>query len=238
MAQKDRAIVKNDAVDSSDSQAPAALTARLHKALNGRSPAWLAKASGVKDATVRKYLAGGQPTVIPAVKLANALGVRLAWLLTGEGSMTGAEVTQAKGADLFDASEADWVFLPYYRFASELTFFQAIPVETYPVRRDALRRSLGVESGLWVTAMPNGLPGIAEEGDTIVCRNATFAEPGHAYLLGVDGNLVARRFGPAGFYVDDPSEPILGRQEAQLAGVFPVGEILARFGLSPIRPRA
>lgn len=152
--------------------------------------------------------------------------------------MTGPEVTQAKGFDLFDASEADWVFLPFYRWESELTFFKPITVETFPVRRDTLRRSLGTETGLWVTAMPaGGLPGIAEEGETIVCRNATFPTPGRAYLIGVDGHVIARRFGALGFYVEDQAQPMIRTQDVELAGIFPIGQILARFGLSPVSPR-
>lgn len=238
MAQKNRAIVKDDASGSSDSQEASAFTLRLRTALGDRSPAWLSRASGVKDASVRKYLAGGHPTVLPAIRLANALGVRLDWLLTGQGAMTDEPVAAAPGAHLFDAAAADWVFLPYYQFTSSLTFFTPTTVEVYPVRRDLLRRALGAEKGLWVTLMPaGGLAGIADEGDPIICRNAAFAEPGRAYLVGVDGNLMARRFGPHGFYVTNAAEPTIQLEEIPLRGVIPVGEILARFGLSPVGPR-
>ncbi len=214
------------------------MTARLKEALGTRTPAWLAQASGIKDASVRKYLKGGQPTIIPAVRLANALGVRLSWLLAGEGPMHGPEEVvpaRAPGHHLFDASEADWVFLPHYRFESAMAVFSPIVLETFPVRRDWIRRTLGIERGLWVTEMPTDeLPSVAQRGETVVCRNVIGLEEGRAYILGLDGNLIVRRFTPQGFRVDSPNSEVIDIRSATQRGMLPIGVIIARFGLSPI----
>jgi transcriptional regulator with XRE-family HTH domain len=224
--------------DSSD-----AFAARLRAALKrvDRSAAWLASEVDLSPATVGKYLRGSQPTIIPAVKLAAALGVRLDWLLAGQGEMLGPEdapASRAAGHHLFEASEQDWVFLPHYSFQSTINSFIPITTETFPVRRDWLKRSLGTERGLWVTEMPTGeLPSVAAEGESIVCRNSLGLEPGRAYILGLDGNLIVRRYTTAGFVTEDESQAPLTTEEALLQGAFPVGEILARFGLSPVPTR-
>lgn len=240
MAQNDRAIVREDASASDDSQAPSALTARLREALGDRTAAWLAKESGIKDASIRKYLAGGQPTVLPAVKMADALGVRLTWLLAGQGPMRGPEeqpAQKASGHQLFDAAEADWVFLPFYRFESAMQVFTPVVTETFPVRRDWIKRTLGVTAGLWVTEMPvDDMPSVAEKGEAIICRNAMFLEMGAAYLLGLDGNMIVRRYTVDGLHTDRSAE-VISPAEAQLKGVIPIGEILARFGLSRVVPK-
>lgn len=207
--------------------------------MGDRTPAWLAQASGIKDASVRKYLRGAQPTVIPAVALASALGVRLSWLLAGEGAMQGPEEPERPKAPLhqfFDAAEADWVFLPYYRFERAMDAFNPIVTETFPVRRDWVKRAFGVERGLWLTEMPTDeLPSVAAAGETIVCRNVIVPEYGRAYILGQDGNLMVRRYSDVGFLSElagiKPIEPA----EANLNGFALVGVIVGKIGASPIR---
>lgn len=53
---------------------------RLKVALGDRSPAWLSTRAGIPDGTIRKYLAGSEPTIGNAAKIASALGVSLDWL--------------------------------------------------------------------------------------------------------------------------------------------------------------
>lgn len=170
--------------------------------------------------------------------LASALGVRLSWLLAGEGAMLGPEEPERPKAPLhqfFDAAEADWVFLPHYRFERAMDSYTPHITETFPVRRDWVRSAFGVERGLWLTEMPtNELPSIAAAGETIVCRNVIVPEYGRAYILGQDGNLTVRRYSEQGFWSElygvKPIEP----SEADLNGFSLVGVIVGKIGASPV----
>lgn len=58
---------------------------RLEKAMGQISKSELARRSGLSEASIRKYLKGGSyPTIDSAAKVADACGVSLNWLLTGE----------------------------------------------------------------------------------------------------------------------------------------------------------
>jgi len=222
-------------------QVAAQYAARLKAALEakGVTPAWLAKKAGIPDRSVRNQLEGTEPKIVSAIALASALEVNLAWLLTGAGQMTAPEPPpRSSGSGLFDASEADWVFLPHYAFESAIASMSNTLTHTYPVPRHLLNNQLGTARNLWVTNMPTDeLPSVATKGEPIICRNALILEPGKVYVLSLDGNLVVRRLTLRGFSTDDEHAPALSLQEAQLRDSFPVGEVLARFGLSPVASR-
>ncbi|SPW34030.1 Helix-turn-helix [Edwardsiella tarda] len=58
---------------------------RLKKAMGNTSKSELARRSGLSEAAVRKYLKGDSyPTIDSAAKVADACGVSLNWLLTGQ----------------------------------------------------------------------------------------------------------------------------------------------------------
>lgn len=197
------------------------------------------------DASLRKYLNGAQPTIIPAVQIASALGVTLDWLTGGVGPKTIEEAANLKvseravGRDLFDAAEADWVFLPHYSFESAFDSFAPIIRETYPVRRDWLNNALGTAKGLWMTDMPGAdLPEVAGAGQTVICRNSADLTLGKAFILGVDGHLIVRRLsildGELAFTSDLPDAPTIALSDDYI----PVGQILARYGVSPVHAKA
>ncbi|ODT57006.1 MAG: hypothetical protein ABS77_13385 [Phenylobacterium sp. SCN 69-14] len=115
--------------------------------------------------------------------------------------------------------------------------FTPVVTETFPVRKDWLKRALGVSTGLWITEMPvDEMPTVAERGEAIICRNTMFLELGGAYLLGLDGNLIVRRYTSEGLGTDH-GPGLLTTADAQLKGVVPIGQILARFGLSRVAPK-
>lgn len=60
---------------------------RLRLALGRQSLNSLATASGVAHSLLRKYLAGSEPGLDKAARIAQSLGVTLSWLATGEGPM-------------------------------------------------------------------------------------------------------------------------------------------------------
>ncbi|EKP2867478.1 helix-turn-helix transcriptional regulator [Escherichia coli] len=58
---------------------------RLEKAMGGLNKSEIARRSGLSEASVRKYLRGDSyPTIDSAARVADACGVSLMWLLTGE----------------------------------------------------------------------------------------------------------------------------------------------------------
>lgn len=59
---------------------------RLGIAIGATTPAALAKATGIPDSTIRKYLAGSSPSIENAALLAEALGVSLDWLASMPGA--------------------------------------------------------------------------------------------------------------------------------------------------------
>lgn len=243
MTQSRRSISRNIATSNDASQSTTPFVERLIEALNGRSVAWLAKESGVNDGTLRNYLRGTQPTIIPAVQIASALGTTLDWLLGGIGPKTKAEADRARlaertvGRELFDAAEAEWVFIPFYSFESYFDSYAPNIRETYPVRKDWLNRSFGTSTGLWMTHMPSDdLPDVAAAGETIICRNVRDISAGGVFILGVDGSLFARRLsGIDGDYFFESDRPDAPRISVACDYVL-VGSVLARYGVSPVAP--
>lgn len=64
-----------------------AITHRLNQAIPSGRAADVARRSGVSYNSLQKYLDGRQPRPAVLVALAKATGVRIEWLLTGEGLM-------------------------------------------------------------------------------------------------------------------------------------------------------
>ncbi|WP_299174376.1 helix-turn-helix domain-containing protein [uncultured Brevundimonas sp.] len=241
MSRPDR-LNKRDIVISNDRrQEVTPFLARLKEGLAGRSVAWLAKESGVNDGTIRNYLRGAQPTIIPALQIANALGVTLDWLIGGVGPRTTELAHKERRADkeLFDASQADWVFVPRYTFDSTFDSFTPIVRDTYPIPRDWLNRTLGTSYGLWITEMPgDDLPDVAQPGEAIICKNSADLTPGRAFLVGQMGQLMARRLelvvGLPNFVSEQPEKPLISMSD----DFVPVGQILGRYGVVPVRSRS
>jgi transcriptional regulator with XRE-family HTH domain len=64
-----------------------AITARLREAIPDGDGAEVGRRAGVPYASLREYLRGRQPKPAALVAIARAAGVRLDWLMTGEGPM-------------------------------------------------------------------------------------------------------------------------------------------------------
>lgn len=230
-------ITRSD--DSRQGDAAAGFTARLKAELGSRSPAWLAREAQLPDASVRKYLAGSQPTIIPAIAIADALGVSLEWLLSGSGEKTRAHSKPVPGANLFDATSEDWVFVPRYRFDVSLAAVSQYVVETFPMRRAWLNKAVGTTKGIWITEMPAGMSSVADAGDTILCMNDYQLDVGRVYIIVLDGQVTVRRvvgsdLGGLALRADGP--PVVDTMLSDLSpGSFSmVGRVIAKIELSPI----
>lgn len=67
------------------------LSGRLQIALGDEPQAAFARRAEVAESVLRKYLAGAMPSADRLVRLADAAGVRIAWLAAGRGPKKGSE---------------------------------------------------------------------------------------------------------------------------------------------------
>lgn len=125
--------------------------------------------------------------------------------------------------------------MPHYDFEGGFESFAPVIRETYPVRRDWLNNQIGSTTGLWLTEMPSDdLPHIAHAGETVICRNSADLRPGRAFILGVDGQLIARqlrRRDDSVVFLNDAEDAAPIYQDDDY---IPMGQILARYGLSKV----
>lgn len=221
-------------------EGPTGFSLRLADALTGKTAAAIAREIGVAPSSLQRYLSGSIPAADTALKLAKALGVSAEWLIAGSGPRDVLPTSaNSAGARLFDAASAEWVFVPRYRFDLVMTAVSSVVIETYPMRRDWLYRSLGTVEHIWITEMPtDDMPSVAAQGDTIICRNALDIREGLAYVFSLDGQLVVRRavvdpdLGLA-LRTDDPTKAVEPLSD-HLINLTMIGRVLAKISLSPV----
>lgn len=123
-----------------------------------------------------------------AVKVAQALGVTVDWLLTG------ANAAEASPPTLVAVDDADFVRLPRFDLAQLTDDGKGLRVETIPVRKDWLYRRILTTSNLWLTELPaDNEPLGLQEGDVVICSDVR-AE-------GVQDNWVCIFRAPTGLFV-------------------------------------
>jgi len=122
-----------------------------------------------------------------ALRLAQALDVSVEWLISG--------TAPEPGHGLIAADEADWVFVPRLQLHEFTETGKPEPIETVPLRRDWLNRTIYTASNLFITVLPaHTLEAVGDEGDPILCRDATHHNEEGVYLYFWDGVPVVRRF--------------------------------------------
>ncbi|MEB0965002.1 helix-turn-helix transcriptional regulator [Citrobacter braakii] len=85
---------------------------RLEKAMGGLNKSEVARRSGLSEASVRKYLRGDSyPTIDSAARVADACGVSLTWLLTGEQQQDSGSILHEKCESKFDSHEDSIEFI-------------------------------------------------------------------------------------------------------------------------------
>jgi len=189
----------------------------------------LSRASGVRPQLISEYVSGKKVAGAENLfALADALDVYPRWLLLGEGAMfeppelAGDEATRLPLYDLFEFNEMG----------------KPKPREEVAIPSRWLMAAVRTTSGLWLAEMPSdALPDVAAEGQTIICRDPQSPlQDNHAYILLLDGRLIARRI-------------IVGREGLTLSGgehmaeitlrpdeldrLIPVGRVLAAITLNP-----
>jgi len=94
-------------LSSSASELESEFSGRLRQLIGTRPLLQFAKKSGISDSLIRKYLRGSLPGMDNLIALADAGGVRVGWLATGEPPMRAGEAPESlgkQGADM-DALE-------------------------------------------------------------------------------------------------------------------------------------
>ncbi|WP_242415052.1 helix-turn-helix domain containing protein [Sphingomonas panni] len=161
---------------------------RIISAVGDRPLSWLARETGLPESSLGDATKRGIAKVDMAVKVAQALGVTVDWLLTGSTSVgTAASLLVA-------ADDAEFIRLPRFDLAQLTDDGKGARVETIPVRKDWLYRRILTTSNLWLTELPaDNDPLGLQEGDVVICSDVR-AE-------GVQDNWVCIFRAPTGLFV-------------------------------------
>lgn len=186
-----------------------------------------------------KYLKGSMPGADNALRIADALGVSMRWLVTGEGPERSGNASLVA-----DAGEVDWVLLPRYDLAGFTPEAKPQPMETVPVAKHWLNRNWYASTGLWLTAMPpTHHEGMPAEGDDILIRDATVRTDAGTYLYLYNGVPLVRRWtdsnadwggSPLKSELDGVSAPRQAYQFDEPEGMRIVGRVLGSIKVNPL----
>ncbi len=163
-------------------------------ALGDRGRGWLARETGLPNSTIGDAIQRGPAKVEVAIKLAQALGVSLDWLLTGAGEGT---TTAPAAGTLRLADDASWIDVPEYDLREMTDESLGRAVVTAPIRRDWLNINFRASSDLWMTRLLSDYPPAAlAEGTLVLCRTVRPEQltEGHVCLWRVAERVVAGRF--------------------------------------------
>lgn len=172
---------------------------RILSELNGRDYAWLSQRTGIPASTISDYVQRGISRADNAVKIADALGISLDWLLKDHPSIPAAPPI-GRPAWLTDAANSDWVALPEYDLRTFTESGKGEPLASTAFRRDWLNRTLLTDSGLWTTRLLSAYPPAdLKEGEQVIVQDHSLADlaEGHLCLWGLEmmGELSNRLVG-------------------------------------------
>lgn len=206
----------------------------MRELLGKRDLAWLSRETSVPVSTLSDFARRGGKAET-AIRIAEALDTTVEFLLRG--------TRNRPVPDLIMVDEAEWLSLPRYDLALFTPEGKPEPIETVPIRRPWLRGFDTPSTGLWLTTLPSSIPGVANEGDTIVCRDAEAdLIDGRTYIFMRDQSLLIRRVAIDGqgfsLISTDPAMPSiqLGRRDPPSPDeqIVPVARIIALLGIRPI----
>lgn len=161
---------------------------RMISAVGDRPLSWLARETGLPESSLGDATKRGIAKVDMAVKVAQALGVTVDWLLTGDTPAAN------PGPGLVTVEDADFVRLPRFDLTQLTDDGKGPRVETIPVRKDWLYRRVLTTANLWLTELPSDNEPLGlQEGDIVICSDVR-AE-------GVQDNWVCIFRAPTGLFV-------------------------------------
>lgn len=168
------------------------------------SIAEFARRAGLSRQMIMKYQSGAEPNRESLIALARAGKVSLAWLATGEGSMT---PQQRQEPSATGEPGEDYVALPRYEVQAAAGAGQLVETEQVVdwihFRRDWLRRTLGVEPAHLsvIEAVGDSMTPTIDDGDLLLVDTGMPPLRGEGiYVLAVDDALIVKRVAikPAG----------------------------------------
>lgn len=150
---------------------------RILDGLAGRTVTWLSEETGIGDTTLGSIISSAMPKADNALKIAQALGVTVEYLMTGEGL------------------SLDIVALPLVRDLGAGPSQGQEIVGQVALPRQHLTRLHGLRSDLWVSELPVAtMGGLGAIGDLIICQgpDKSFQERG-VYVFELEGIPTIRR---------------------------------------------
>lgn len=181
---------------------------RLKQVMRDESVLGFAKKSGLSEGAIRQYLKGGEPGIEKVIAIANATGVSVGWLATGDGQpepiseperlfkATAAALPTGKRAvtrqaDLEEYQDSDSIAVPLVNLTASAGPGAAVvseQIEDYVRFSGRMLRHLGLEPGevFLMPALGDSMEPRIRSGELMLCSRA----PQH--LKGVDGTYIAR----------------------------------------------
>ncbi len=197
---------------------------RIVERLAGRPVAWLAREAQIGPRTLAEIISKATPNAEFAVRIAQALGVTVEWLITGKEA-------KPRGS-LRSADDAEWVSLPYYELAGFTEEGKPEPSETISIRRDWLYAHARRSKRLFLTDLPFSIhKDLGPAGTTILCEDLQVRDGDGFFLYFYDCKPLVRHFTPL-------SEAEIAKATLQLdedpPGMRLAARILGPFGLRPL----
>lgn len=204
---------------------------RIDAALNGRTVTWLAEQTGIGDTTLSGIMSSAMPKADNALKISQAIGVTVEYLLTGESSVSGLDHDQ-------------WAILPrrdLLAFSKDKDGqWQTPPVlEMVPIARRWLARLPITRSEIWVAEMPTSqMPSVAAQGELVICQDAGMGiHDNMVYAYFIENSTIIRRVqrpeGRLALVADDPGTPAITLGDNGLFNFSTLAQIVGAIRIQP-----
>lgn len=170
------------------------------KLVIGSNVAAFSRASGVSESLLRQYSSGSKPGLEKAVNIAEAGGVNLQWLATGEGPMRIEDALMPEEPEMGALDKmAEFALIPGYDIQVSAGH-GAIPGDEKATRRLAFRhkwlkfRGLNQNDLVMVYAKGDSMePTISSNNTLMVDTSQKVPEDGGIYVIHHDGHLLVKR---------------------------------------------
>ena len=178
-----------------------AFARRLRMAIGDQAVFRFAQECGMSDSLVRKYLEGSLPGLEKLIMIAEAAGVRVGWLATGELPVRDSGRNGAPGCvrTLHPAAFGEFELIPRYEIQPDTTdetvADQQEAVERLAFRRDWLtREGLQPDSLVLVGARGDSMEPTVADGDLLLVDTRERGVTEDAiYVIQLDDHVVAKR---------------------------------------------
>lgn len=165
---------------------------RLKLAINGESTNSFAKKCGMRESTIRGYLAGSIPSLDKALAISRAAGVSLEWLASGEGLMR-------PGVEGDGRVEEEFALIPGYSI-QVAAGNGSLPGPEYATRKLAFRRKWLRFRGLHeknlalVFAKGDSMEPTIDDNNTVMIDvSQRELRDGSIYVIRTDDHLIVKR---------------------------------------------